>query len=197
LIDELAGCIKKFFGEDPGADDNYGRIINQKQFDRLINYMSEGKIVIGGRQNRNLLYIEPTVLTDVPVNRALMKDEIFGPLLPIISFEKDEEAVDIIKKNPDPLALYVFTSSERKEKFWMSNVAFGGGCINNASWHLTNHYLPFGGRGMSGMGSYHGRQSFDTFSHHKAVMKTPYWFDPAIKYPPFKGKLGLFKRIVK
>jgi aldehyde dehydrogenase (NAD+) len=95
------------------------------------------------------------------------------------------------------LALYVFTSNSAKAKKWITNIPFGGGCINNASWQFTNHYLPFGGRGNSGMGNYHGWFSFETFSHKKAIMKTPTWFDPALKYPPLKGKLNLFKRIIR
>ena len=125
------------------------------------------------------------------------KDEIFGPVLPVITFKTVDEARGVIALNPNPLALYVFTSSKKKEKDWLHNMAFGGGCVNNASWHLTNHNLPFGGRGFSGTGQYHGKYSFETFSHKKPVMKTPTWFDPAIKYPPFKGKLKLFKRFVR
>ncbi len=126
-----------------------------------------------------------------------MKDEIFGPILPVISFNSFEEAKAIIMHNPDPLAFYIFTSSQSKEKMWLEAIPAGGACINNASWYLTNHHLPFGGRGNSGIGQYHGKNSFETFSHRKAVMKTPTWFDPAIKYPPFKGKLKLFKWIIK
>jgi aldehyde dehydrogenase (NAD+) len=103
----------------------------------------------------------------------------------------------IIGQHKNPLAFYVFTSSSSKEKAWMDQVAFGGGCVNNVSWHLTNHHLPFGGRGFSGTGQYHGKASFDTFTHKKSVMKTPTWFDPAIKYPPFKGKLKLFKWVIR
>ena len=125
-----------------------------------------------------------------------MKEEIFGPILPIITFTEMNEAVEIIKKNKNPLAMYVFTSSTDKEKKWLNAVPFGGGCINNASLHLTNHKLPFGGRGASGMGNYHGRFSFETFSHKKAVMKTPTWLDLAIKYPPYTGKLNLFKKAI-
>ena len=108
-----------------------------------------------------------------------------------------EEAKAIIAKKPNPKALYVCTASRKKEAEWLTGVAFGGGCINNASWHLTNHHLPFGGRGFSGTGHYHGKYSFETFSHKKAIMKTPTWFDPSIKYPPFKGKLKLFKWVIR
>ena len=126
------------------------------------------------------------------VNRKIRQN------IPVVIKEMPkEEALKIIEQHKNPLAFYVFTSSNTKEKDWLNSVAFGGGCVNNASWHLTNHHLPFGGRGFSGTGSYHGKNSFDTFSHKKAVMKTPTWFDPSIKYPPFKGKLGLFKWVIR
>ncbi|MFM7882991.1 MAG: aldehyde dehydrogenase family protein, partial [Microcystis panniformis] len=108
-----------------------------------------------------------------------------------------EEALAIIAKNPNPLAFYLFTTKAKTEKKWLESVQFGGGCINNNSFHFTNPSLPFGGRGNSGIGSYHGRFSFENFSHQKAIMKTPLWFNPALKYPPFKGKLGLFKLLVR
>ncbi len=126
-----------------------------------------------------------------------MQEEIFGPVLPIISFETKEEALQIIARNKNPLAFYVFTASKENEQWWMDRVSFGGGCVNNVAWHLTNHHLPFGGRGFSGTGAYHGKASFDTFSHKKSVMKTPTWFDPAIKYPPLNGKLKLFKMVIR
>ena len=199
--DELIEAFKKtlpvFFGADASASYEYGKIINEKQFDRLTGYLLQGKIVCGGNSDRSKLYIEPTIIDDVSLNTAIMKEEIFGPILPIISFKNSEEAKTIITNNPNPLAFYVFTSSKAKEQHWLTSVAFGGGCVNNTALHLTNHNLPFGGRGFSGSGQYHGRYSFETFSHKKAVMKTPTWFDPALKYPPFKGKLGLFKMIIK
>ena len=197
LIHAIKSHLKNFFGNDPKASDNYGKIINERQFDRLIKYFADGKIVHGGKMDRDKLYIEPTLITDVNIDSTIMKEEIFGPVLPILSFRNMEEALVIIAKNKNPLAFYVFTSSKEKEKQWLQSVAFGGGCVNNASWHLTNHNLPFGGRGFSGNGHYHGKYSFDTFSHKKAIMKTPTWFDPSIKYPPFKGKLKLFKWVIR
>lgn len=197
FLDEMKKVILKFFGDKPEQSDNYGKIINERQFDRIVQYITQGSVVHGGRSIRDKLFIEPTVIIDVSLDAAVMKDEIFGPVLPVIGFGTREEALQIIAKNKNPLAFYVFTSSNRKEQDWLQSVAFGGGCVNNASWHLTNHNLPFGGRGFSGSGQYHGRYSFETFSHKKAVMKTPAWFDPAIKYPPFKGKMGLFKMIIK
>jgi len=197
LIEELKKCIQQFYSEDPSTDYNYGKIINQKQFNRIVNYLKEGNIIYGGKYDESKLYIEPTLIHNVSLESPLMQEEIFGPILPIISFETKQDALNIISQNKNPLSCFVFTESKANEKFWLQHVAFGGGCINNASWHLTNHYLPFGGRGFSGIGNYHGKYSFETFSHKKAIMKTPTWFDPVIKYPPFKGKLKLFKWIVK
>jgi aldehyde dehydrogenase (NAD+) len=197
LVDALKETLPKFFGEKPEESYNYGKIINEKQFSRISNYLSNGVKVFGGRTDKEKLFIEPTILTDIPPGAAVMNDEIFGPVLPVISFNTTEEAKAIIMQHPNPLALYIYTSSNKKEKEWLGAIPAGGACVNNSSWHLTNHHLPFGGRGFSGTGCYHGKYSFDTFSHKKAVMKTPTWFDPNIKYPPFKGKLKLFKWVIK
>jgi aldehyde dehydrogenase (NAD+) len=197
MIAALKETLNLFFGTDASRSDNYGKIINTKQFDRIVQYMQDGKILYGGKSNRDTLYIEPTLVHDVQAGSKIMSDEIFGPILPIIGFSTMQEALDIIAKNKNPLAFYIFTSSKEKEKKWLASVASGGGCVNNASWHLTNHNLPFGGRGFSGTGHYHGKYSFETFSHLKAVMKTPTWFDPSVKYPPFKGKLKLFKWVIR
>jgi aldehyde dehydrogenase (NAD+) len=197
FIKELINCIQQFFSEDPSSSYNYGKIINEKQFYRLQHYLDQGTIIYGGAHDAGTLHMQPTLMEHVPLHTSVMGDEIFGPVLPVITFTSFEEARDIVNLNPNPLALYVFTSSEAMEKKWIEEVPFGGGCINNASWHLTNFNLPFGGRGNSGTGKYHGRYSFDVFSHSKAIMKTPTWFDPGIKYPPFKGKLNLFKKIIR
>lgn len=197
LVEALKQTLRQFFGGHPEESYNYGKIINEKQFNRLAGYLKEGSIAYGGRTDAGRLFIEPTLLLDVPADAAVMQDEIFGPVLPIISFSDVAGAREWINRHPNPLAFYVFTSSRKKENEWLSQTAFGGGCVNNASWHLTNHNLPFGGRGFSGTGQYHGHYSFTCFSHQKAIMKTPTWFDPAIKYPPFKGKLRLFKWIIR
>jgi aldehyde dehydrogenase (NAD+) len=197
FIDALKKAIPKLYGEQPEENYNYSKIINEKQFDRIAADMQQGKITHGGRMDRSKLFIEPTLLENVQPGTAIMKEEIFGPVLPLLSFSTREEALAIVRQHPNPLAFYVFTSDKKKEDAWINAVPFGGGCVNNASWHLTNHHLPFGGRGFSGSGHYHGRYSFETFTHRKAVMKTPTWFDPAIKYPPFKGKLKLFKWVIR
>lgn len=197
FVEELKKTVQLFFSEDPSSNYNYGKIINEKQFDRLVSYLHQGKIVYGGNYDVSTLYIEPTIIEDIPLNSTIMKEEIFGPVLPVLSFNTFEEAKNIIGQNANPLAFYIFTESNEKEKQWLEKISFGGGCVNNASWHLTNFNLPFGGRGNSGIGAYHGKYSFDVFSHQKAVLKTPTWFDPKIKYPPFKGKLNLFKKLIR
>jgi aldehyde dehydrogenase (NAD+) len=197
LVDAMKKTLLQFFGDRPESSSSYGKMINEKQFSRVLSYLSKGNILHGGRSDKKELFIEPTLIDNVSMQDPIMKDEIFGPVLPVISFQEKEQAMNVINRNPDPLAFYIFTSSGSKEKDWLNSVQFGGGCVNNASWHFTNHHLPFGGRGSSGTGNYHGKYSFDTFSHRKAVMKTPNWFDPNIKYPPFKGKLRLFKWVLR
>lgn len=197
FVDQLKRTIPGFFSDDPLSSYNYCKIINERQFNRLQNYLNNGKIVYGGKYDAAKLYIEPTIMEDVSLDSPLMNEEVFGPILPVIPFKNFEEAKQVINHHPDPLSFYVYTSSRTKEKKWLEEIPSGGACINNSSWHLTNYHLPFGGRGNSGMGEYHGRNSFDVFSHRKAVMKTPTWFDPNIKYPPFKGKLKLFKWVIK
>ncbi len=197
FVQEMKNALNQFFGEDAQQSDFYGRIINERQFDRLEKYLNNGKVLFGGKTDKADLYIAPTLLEINNISDAVMQDEIFGPILPIISFKTMEEAVAIIKQHKNPLAMYVFTKSTTKEKQWLNTVAFGGGCVNNASYHLTNHNLPFGGRGTSGTGSYHGKYSFDTFSHKKSIMKTYTWLDLWVKYPPFTGRMGFFKKIIR
>ncbi len=197
LVTAIKENIQKFFTDKPEGSYNYGKIINERQFNRITGYLLQGTIAHGGRVDKEKLFIEPTILTDVPAGASVMKDEIFGPVLPVISFNTPEEAKAVTDQHPNPLSMYIYTSSKKKETEWLEAVPAGGSCVNNSSWHLTNHHLPFGGRGFSGTGCYHGKYSFETFSHKKAVMKTPTWFDPNIKYPPFKGKLKLFKWVIR
>jgi aldehyde dehydrogenase (NAD+) len=196
LIQELILAIQAFYGADAEASEHYGKIINDKQWLRLTSYLSEGEIVYGGKSNREKLFIEPTILTGVTTDAKIMQDEIFGPILPIITYATKEEALGVIQKNPNPLAFYVFTENKVDESYWLTHVPSGGACVNNATMHITNHDLPFGGRGFSGTGGYHGKASFDTFTHTKSVLKTPTWIDPSFKYPPYKGKAWLLKRLI-
>ena len=196
LIKELIKAIQSFYGADAAASEHYGKIINDKQWLRITSYLSEGEIVYGGKSNREKLFIEPTIMTGIHPEAKIMQDEIFGPILPILTYASKEEALAIIQKNPNPLAFYVFTENKADEQYWLTNVPSGGACVNNATMHITNHDLPFGGRGYSGTGGYHGKLSFDTFTHTKSVLKTPTWIDPSFKYPPYKGKAWLLKRLI-
>ncbi len=197
LVEEMKKAILKFYGTDSGNSDEYGKIINTKRFDKLVEYLSQGNILFGGRHDRNKTWIEPTLIENVSLDAPIMTEEIFGPILPIISFENSEEAMQVVQRNPNPLSFYIFTESKKKEQQWVDKFAFGGGCINNTAWHFANKKFPFGGVGNSGMGYYHGKYGFETFTRLKAVMKTPTWIDPSMKYPPFAGKLKLLKMIIK
>ncbi|HRP55105.1 aldehyde dehydrogenase family protein [Agriterribacter sp.] len=197
LLKALTKAIKNFYGDDPVNSYDYGKIINRKRFDTLINYLRQGNIVAGGKYKADALFLEPTIMDGVSLESDLMKEEIFGPVLPVIPFETMEEALSVIAINPDPLALYLFTASSKKEQRWISTVPFGGGCINNTLVHFSNPALPFGGLGNSGMGSYHGEYSFKLFTRPKAVLKSPAWFDLSIKYPSFRGKLKMIKMILR
>jgi aldehyde dehydrogenase (NAD+) len=197
FLEKLKKTINLFYGENKLESEDYGKIINEKRFDKLVSYLSDGNIVVGGQYNKSKLFVDPTIIENVPLDSPLMKEEIFGPILPVLCFSSKQEALSIIRHNPNPLAFYLFTADSKKEKEWIESVPFGGGCVNNTAWHFTNHHIPFGGIGNSGIGAYHGKSTFDTFTHAKSVMKTPEWFDPSIKYPPFKGKLKIFKWFIK
>jgi aldehyde dehydrogenase (NAD+) len=197
LLELMKKYIVQFFGDDPSTTYGYNKIINTKNFDRLTRYLTDGKIVTGGQYNRDTLFIAPTILDEVSPHAPVMKDEIFGPILPVFPFTTQEEALALIRRHPNPLSFYIFTSSKKKEQDWIEKVQFGSGCVNNTAMQFTNHHLPFGGVGQSGIGAYHGRDSFDVFTHYKSVMKTPAWFDPALKYPPLKGKMKLLKFFIK
>ncbi len=197
FIEKLKQTITGFFGEDAASSNGYGKIINEKRFDKLLGYLSQGKIVFGGEHDRPKLFLAPTIMEDVSLDAPLMKEEIFGPVLPVFGFQTMEQALAIIRRNPNPLSFYVFTGSSKKEKAWIEAVSFGGGCVNNTAWHFANDHLPFGGIGYSGIGAYHGKYSFDVFTHAKAVMKSATWIDPGIKYPPFSGKLKWFKLLIR
>ena len=196
LIKELISAIQQFYGANAIESEHYGKIINDKQWLRITSYLSEGEIVYGGKSDRDKLFIEPTIMTGIHPNAKIMQDEIFGPILPILTYQSKEEALAIIQHNPNPLAFYVFTENKTDEQYWLTNVPSGGACVNNATLHITNHDLPFGGRGFSGIGGYHGKSSFDTFTHLKSVLKTPTWIDPNFKYPPYTGKSWLLKKLI-
>ncbi|MBV8254959.1 MAG: aldehyde dehydrogenase [Chitinophaga sp.] len=196
LEDALREAIISFFGENPAESPDYARLINDRRFDVVSSYLSQGHIIHGGQTDKATRYIAPTLMTDVEWDDPVMQDEIFGPILPILPYTDLPQAIQAIRKLPYPLALYVFTNSKKTERALIEQVRFGGGCVNNALVHLTNPELPFGGTGYSGMGQYHGKYSFDTFTHPKGMLKTATWLDVPTKYPPFKNKLKLLKKIM-
>lgn len=197
FIEEFKKATRQFFGEKPETNKDYVRVINHRQFDRLVRYLGEGHILMGGYHDREKLFMAPTLMTDVSNDALVMREEIFGPILPLFTFTDPGPALKLIQQNPDPLCFYVFTASKEKAKTWQEAVPAGTSCVNNASWQFTNHHLPFGGRGQSGIGRYHGYYSFECFTHPRAVLDTPVWFDPDIKYPPMEGRLGLFRKVVR
>lgn len=197
LLTEMANAIQQFYSSDPASSSDYGKIIHAKHFQRLVQFLHQGKIFYGGKFDESKLFIEPTILTDISLEEEIMKEEIFGPILPVIPFLNTQEAIEIVRKNKNPLSFYLFTKDAKKEKEWMQKISFGGGCINNTVWHFTNKKMAFGGIGNSGLGAYHGQFTFEIFSHRKPVLKSSTWFDPSIKYPPFKGKINLLKKIFK
>ncbi len=197
LVTAMKEAIKSFYGTEPLQSPELCKIINQKQFDRLTGYLRNADVVVGGQSDATTLQIAPTLLQNVSVTDPVMQEEIFGPILPIFGFDNKAEALAIIMPHKNPLAFYVFTSNNVVAEEWLKAVPSGGACVNNAALHVTNHHLPFGGRGYSGTGSYHGMFSFNTFSHAKGVLKSPQWFDPAAKYPPMTGKLKLLKWFIK
>ncbi|MEO5650127.1 MAG: aldehyde dehydrogenase family protein [Ginsengibacter sp.] len=196
LLDSLSETIQKFYTANASSSYDYGKIINQKRFQTLTTYLANGQIFYGGNFNKEILYIEPTILTDVSLDDRVMKEEIFGPILPVLSFSTTEEAIETVKQNNTPLSFYLFTKNKETEAEWIRRISFGGGCVNNTVWHFSNMGMPFGGIGNSGIGSYHGRKTFEIFSHAKPVLKTGTWFDPGLKYPSLKGKMGLLKRLI-
>lgn len=197
LLEKIKKTIEKFYSNDSANSDDYGKIINESRFNKLVSYLSLGKIIHGGQHDKSKLHIAPTLIENVSIDSALMTEEIFGPILPVITYNTTEEAMNIVQRNSNPLSFYLFTKSSKKQNEWIEKISFGGGCINNSAWHFANKSFPFGGVGNSGLGAYHGKYSFKTFTREKPVMKTPTWFDPDLKYPPFKGKMKLFKWVIR
>lgn len=198
FIEHLKETIRTYFGTNPYESQSYGRIINNRRLNTLKELLKSGKIIHGGLIIAEENFIEPTLMDEVTMESPIMKEEIFGPILPILTYDKLPEALAIIRENRYPLALYLFTEDVKTEDYFVENVEFGGGCINNGIIHLVNAEMPFGGVGHSGMGRYHGKYSFDTFSHFKSVVRSNTSLDPAFKYPPYnRFKLAIAKKVMK
>ena len=193
----LKEALLGFYGDDPARCEDYGRIVNQAHFERLVNYLRDGKALHGGRHEAKDLFIAPTILTEVSPNAAVMQDEIFGPILPVLEFDKLDDALALLREKPTPLALYVFTGDRATEARVLADVRSGGACVNDVVSHMIGAGLPFGGLGASGMGAYHGRAGFDTFSHRRAVLRRATWLDTPFRYPPQKLSLAGLKRALR
>jgi len=195
LLEKLKLTIKDFYPE-PKAE--LSRIVNEKHFDRIVDLIDNEKVVHGGSHDRKTRYIEPTILDDITHDDPIMQEEIFGPLLPIITYTDINQVIDTLKTKPRPLALYVFSEDKTFTNRVITNLTFGNGAINDTIFQVTNPYLPFGGTGLSGFGNYHGKASFDTFSHHKSLIDKSTRVDPPIAYPPYtKRKMTLIRRLLK
>ncbi|WP_232697982.1 aldehyde dehydrogenase [Brevibacillus daliensis] len=192
LINEIKGMYP-----DALTNSHFSHIINKNHFDRLTEMIDQEKVLTGGKSNESSLAIEPTVLDQVTWQDKVMQEEIFGPILPVLTYEHLEDAIKMVQEHPKPLALYIFSESSQVQEQIMSQLSFGGGCINDTIYHITNPNLPFGGVGNSGTGSYHGQSSFKTFSHQKSVLKHTTLFDIPVRYHTTKNALQLVKKFFK
>ncbi|HEK9100242.1 aldehyde dehydrogenase [Bacillus pfraonensis] len=197
FIEALRTEIKNQYGEKPLQNENYVRIVSKRHFERLCSFLQDGKIEFGGKYNEETLHIEPSIVTNITWQDSIMEDEIFGPILPIMEYEKIEDIVEIIQRQPKSLALYVFSESKEVQKKITRNISYGGGCMNDVVYHLATPYLPFGGVGSSGLGSYHGKQSFRTFSHYKSILSQSTVFDMKIRYSSTKSALKFIRKLLK
>jgi aldehyde dehydrogenase (NAD+) len=197
LIDALKSTIVEMYGEDASKSPDYARLISDRRYEAVAKYLNDGKVIFGGQVNAADRYISPTLIDDVKENSPLMREEIFGPVLPIITWRERKEVHQWIAKNPYPLALYIFTSNKKTAEHYIENIRYGGGCVNNTLIHLGNPDLPFGGVGTSGIGQYHGEHGFSTFSNVKSVVKTPTWIDAPLWYPPYKNNIKWIRKIFR
>ena len=188
LVPLIQQAVTEMFGDDPEASDSYGRIVNDRHFERLIAYIGSGDVVIGGQTNAESKYIAPTVLTGVSTDAKVMQEEIFGPVLPIVNVDNLEAAISFVRAGDKPLAAYIFTKDSNAEARFLKMVSSGNACVNDTMMFMMVDELPFGGVGPSGMGNYSGEYGFKTFSHMKAVMKRGWWPDLAVRYAPFTEK---------
>ncbi|ARS35609.1 aldehyde dehydrogenase [Pontibacter actiniarum] len=195
LIQRINQCIGEFYGSDPMQSHDYARIVNDRHFHRLSGFLKDGLVRSGGQTDAPSRYIAPTVLDQVTWQHPVMQEEIFGPILPVITVENMQEAIRVVNAHEKPLALYFFSSNKEQQQHLLKYTHFGGGCINDTISHLINPNLPFGGVGGSGMGSYHGQNSFDVFSHQKSVLHRGTWLDLPLRYPPYQNRLPMLRKL--
>jgi aldehyde dehydrogenase (NAD+) len=194
LVAALKRAILQFYGEDPQKTPDYGRIINRKHLDRLTGYLSSGQIEHGGQHDPSDLYLAPTILTGVPAEASLMQEEIFGPILPVLEFDKLDDVLALLRDRPTPLALYLFTRDHATQERVLTATRSGGVCLNDTVTHIFGKGLPLGGLGESGLGAYHGKASFDCFTHYRSVLRRSFRFDSKLRYPPPRISLAILKR---
>jgi aldehyde dehydrogenase (NAD+) len=197
LLPLLEKNIREMYGDDPQQSESYGRMVNDRHFERVSGFITSGYAAIGGQSDAADKYIAPTVITDVEKGSAVMREEIFGPVLPIIRAGNLEEAIAFIREGDKPLSAYIFTNNKRAEKKFLEQVSCGNACVNDVMMFMAVHELPFGGVGPSGMGAYSGQRGFETFSHMKAVMKRGWWPDLAVRYAPYTEKKFNFLRKIR
>lgn len=185
FIDAFRDAVRRLLGDDPRQSRHYARLVNDRAFDRVASYLGQGTVRVGGESDRAERYIEPTLLTKVDPAAPVMREEIFGPVLPMIPFREQSEIVDFITAREKPLALYYF-GPEKQGREILAHTSSGGACLNDTIMHIVSEALPFGGVGNSGMGRYHGRESFDAFTHRRAVLETPTWIDLPFRYMPYR-----------
>jgi len=195
LIALLKEEIIKMYGDKPLLNADYGKIINHRHYERICRLIDKTKVVFGGGCDEASLRIEPTILDNAAAEDAVMAEEIFGPVLPIITVDSLDEAFHFIQQRPHPLALYIFTEKKAEENRFINELLFGGGCVNDVIMHLSNPNLPFGGIGPSGMGEYHGKSTYETFSHKKSIVKSATWIDMPLRYPPYTEKTDKMLRM--
>ncbi|MBN2158924.1 MAG: aldehyde dehydrogenase [Spirochaetes bacterium] len=193
FVAELAKTVKEFYGDDPRRSPDYARIVNVRHFDRIIKLLRGRKVIHGGGNSRKEKYIAPTIVDGVTMKDPIMREEIFGPLLPVMTFARIDDAIALVNRLPRPLALYYFSKNEKKQKKVLAGTASGGACVNDTVSHVGSPWLPFGGIGDSGMGRYHGRSGFETFSHQRGVLKRTTLFDMKLRYPPYGKRVKLLR----
>jgi aldehyde dehydrogenase (NAD+) len=193
----LEAAMNELYGETPLNNPKFTRIVSERHFQRLERYLKNADVLTGGQINKKELKIAPTVLTNITWDDPVMQEEIFGPVLPVLEYDQLTEVVEGIENHPNPLALYLFTENVQVQNQILGHISFGGGCINDTVYHLSSPYLPFGGVGSSGTGAYHGKGSFDTFSHYKSILKQTTKFDIPFRYPNIKNGLKKIKYFLK
>ena len=196
LLKQIKQTIQEFYGTTPETSPDYARIINQHHFTRLSDLLKTGKIMIGGETNSAERYIAPTVIDAVTPEDAIMQEEIFGPILPVLEYDTIKEAIAFVNAKPKPLALYFFSNNKQHQQQVLQETSSGGACLNDTIVHMAFAGLPFGGVGASGMGKYHGKATFETFSHQKSVLNKSFWLDIKLRYAPYQGKLKFLKRLI-